>query len=77
MAIHQLDVNKHAALTFVKKAEQFLLFPRKLWECDVKKCEPSLYYGNRGGAAVRRAKKALVLLRKAELNLLKIKKLLK
>jgi hypothetical protein len=73
---HVLDINKRTALTFTKKAKSFINLPRNLFECDVKKCNPELYKGRRGKATIRRARKALVIIKRIELNLDKLCKLL-
>ena len=73
---HVLDVNRHTSLEFVKKAQQFINLPKSLFECDVQKCNPKIYSGPRGKAAIRRAKKALVIVRRIEKDLEKLKKLL-
>lgn len=73
---HVLDVNRKTALTFTKKAREFLNLPRSLFECDVKKCNPKLYCGRKGKATIRRAKKALVIIKRADVNLSKLCRLL-
>lgn len=73
----QLKVNRHVLLSFFKKAEQFLLLPRQLLECDIKKCNPKLYNGEAGRVAISRAKKILPILTRINLDLEKIKKILK
>jgi len=73
---HVLDVNRDTALQFTKKARQFLNLPKSLFECDVKKCNPKLYTGRKGLACIKRAKKALVIIKRADQNLGKLVKLL-
>jgi hypothetical protein len=73
---HALDINRQTALAFTKKARQFLNLPRSLFECDVKKCNPKLYTGRRGAATIKRGKKALTIIKRADQNLAKLMKLL-
>lgn len=73
---HVLDINRKTALTFVKKAREFLSLPRSLFECDVKMCNPKLYHGRKGKASIRRAKKGLVVIKRADQNLARLCKLL-
>ena len=73
---HVLDINRKTALDFTKKARQFLNLPRQLFECDIKRCNPKLYSGSRGTSAVKRAKKALTIIKRAEQSLTKLTKLL-
>lgn len=73
---HVLDVNRHTALEFVKKAQQFLNLPQKLFECDVDMCNPKLYTGPKGKSAIRRSKKALVIMKRVNRDVSKLRKLL-
>lgn len=73
---HVLDINRKTALDFTKKARQFLNLPKSLFECDIKRCNPKLYKGPKGQAAIRRAKKGLALIKKADSNLHKLCNLL-
>lgn len=61
-----LEINRKTASGFVKKSRSFLNLPRSLFECDVQQCNPDLYKGKRGKAAVERARKALTLAKKAD-----------
>lgn len=74
---HTLDINRDTSLGFVKKAHQFLELPKKLCECDIKKCNPDLYKGKKGVIAIARSKKALVVIKRIEVDLNKLKKILK
>ena len=73
---HTLDINRKTALEFTKKARQFLNLPRSLFACDVKMCNPKLYHGKKGKATIKRAKKALVIIKRADSNLARLCKLL-
>ena len=73
---HVLDINRKTAHDFAKKAKQFINLPRQLFECDMKKCNPNLYKGTRGKAAIRRAKKALVITKSLEKDLDRLIKIL-
>lgn len=74
---HSLDINRKTILVFVQKAQGFLNLPRSLFECDVKQCNPKLYQGARGRAAIKRAKKALVIIKRIDKDLIKLCKILK
>lgn len=74
---HTLDINRKTILSFVEKSGHFLNLPRKLFECDVAKCNPSLYRGKKGIAAIKRAKKGLIIVARIEKDLAKLRKILK
>jgi len=71
-----LDINRQTALSFTKKAREFLNLPKSLFECDVKQCNPKLYHGSKGKAAIKRAKKALTIIREIEQKLKRLCKIL-
>ena len=48
-----------------------------LCECDIKKCNPDLYKGKKGVIAIARSKKALAVIKRIEIDLNKLKKILK
>lgn len=72
-----LDINRQTAATFVGKAQEFLKLPYQLWDCDIKQCNPKLYKGVKGKAAITRAKKGLILLERINKDLIAVRKLLK
>ena len=73
---HVLDINRKTVLSFVEKSGQFLNLPRQLLECDILKCNPSLYKGKKGIAAIKRAKKGLAIIKRIEKDLTKLRKIL-
>ena len=73
---HALDINKQTALSFVRKAQEFLGLPRKLWQCDIDRCNPNLYKGALGKAAIKRARAGSKILKRVDADIKKIIKLL-
>jgi hypothetical protein len=73
---HALDINRETALGFVKKARQFLNLPRELFSCDIKKCNPALYKGKKGIAAIKRSRKGLAIVKRVDKSLESLCKLL-